>query len=88
MLTFFGVSTIIHNFYTINVEKKEGLTGLIDGFILMASPQGVILGHFIYKLKYFDWFLMQFSVMLGGMAIVMVGSIVMVTMKNESQVEA
>ena len=39
-------------------------------------------------LKYFDWFLLQFSIMLGGMAVVMSAGISWGIIKNESQVEA
>lgn len=79
LLTLIGVSTIVTNFYTTNIEHDEGITGFLCVFETVMSPTsvyGLITQTGDNNLVYFDIYLIQFSVGFGALALVMAGSLI------------
>ena len=81
LLTIFGITTIIKNIYSTNQSTKDGLLGFLDVFSLQKS---IFCLRFDRLLAYFDLYMFLFSIMLGGMAILMSFAMLYFVIKYES----
>lgn len=87
----FGVATILHHFCTTNIEHGNGIQGLLGVFRHLFNFNNIVgLMSFsvVNPWGYFDLFLLQFLIIMMGLAAAMTIGVVFYVMKNESQVDA